>query len=321
MTSYASATGDQHAAHTSNRACTGWDRQEFAFCPTCCTVRLLFLKYTEWLWKENFMLDQVYNAINILKPSGTCLILLLSSSLSLVLSWPIFIYLCLSLRNSPQVSGRKWRFFPQVSLSNLHFLLTFLAFCTFWLLPRVQVLFVLFAANIFRCPVCWREQHKFSDREDGAWSTESTITPVYKQSSAFIWDWVSVQGALLESTVLAQLARKTFTPALHPEQERILINAQKYWVSSVLKDKRWSSFRGRLCNPKALILLCGSEWNGFPHIHTLQAPSGSNQPLQVKELICTRRSAALGMCSSTQSSHFNFTCLCTPCKNNHLRSL
>lgn len=56
--------------------------------------------------------------------------------------------------HSPQVSGRKWRFFPQVSLSNLLFLLTFLAFCISWLLPLIKVLFVLFAPNIFGCPVC-----------------------------------------------------------------------------------------------------------------------------------------------------------------------
>lgn len=41
------------------------------------------------------MLDQVCNAINILKQFGTCLILLLSSSLSLFLYWPILIYLFL----------------------------------------------------------------------------------------------------------------------------------------------------------------------------------------------------------------------------------
>lgn len=52
-----------------------------------------------------------------------------------------------------------------------------------------------------------------------------------------------------------------------------------------------------------------------------QALSGSHQPLEVKEFIRKRRNAALGMCSSTQSSHFNFTCLCTSCKNNHLWSL
>ena len=44
------------------------------------------------------MLDQVYNAINILKPFGTCLILLLSSyfpvftDIHLFLPWPMLSY-------------------------------------------------------------------------------------------------------------------------------------------------------------------------------------------------------------------------------------
>lgn len=46
--------------------------------PAYCIVRLLSSKYTECLRSHNFMPDQVYNAINILKPFGTCLILLLS---------------------------------------------------------------------------------------------------------------------------------------------------------------------------------------------------------------------------------------------------
>lgn len=46
------------------------ERQALTFWPTCYTVRLLSLKHTEWLCRANFMLDQVYTAINILKPFG-----------------------------------------------------------------------------------------------------------------------------------------------------------------------------------------------------------------------------------------------------------
>lgn len=110
MTTYASTSGDNRATYASSLDCEGWERQALTFWPTCYTVRLLSLKHTERLCRANFMLDQVYNAINILKPLGTCLILLLSSYFALFPHLPITHLFCLGLYWATQslLSSHKW---------------------------------------------------------------------------------------------------------------------------------------------------------------------------------------------------------------------
>lgn len=56
-----------------SKPCLQRQREAVAcFWATYHTIRLLSLKYIEWSCRDSFMLDQLYNAINILKPFGAC---------------------------------------------------------------------------------------------------------------------------------------------------------------------------------------------------------------------------------------------------------
>lgn len=94
LTTYASASGDSHATYTTNAVCK---HREGVNCSAC----LLHLEgYMQWSHSDNFMPDSLYKAMNILRPFGTCLILLLS------LHFPLFPYLL--ILTSFQLSLSLW---------------------------------------------------------------------------------------------------------------------------------------------------------------------------------------------------------------------